>query len=156
MFTGAVWRQHRKLIAQGFSTNAVNDYLQMFNNNIKQLIKSLASEVGKEPFNLKPEVNIHLMNSILETTLGYDIDESDKRSYDDFFSKYIIFDIHSTRSFSKFNFAALRTLHQREYISHGIRSNYTGNGPSGLNISSSSTFCTIKSLTRCAFIFLSI
>lgn len=59
----------------------------MFNSNIKQLIKSLASEVGKAPFNLKPEVNIHLMNSILETTLGYDIDESDKRSYDEFFSK---------------------------------------------------------------------
>lgn len=82
-----MWRQHRKLIAQGFSTNAVNDYLPMFNSNIKQLIKSLTSKAGKGPFNLKPEVNIHLMNSILETTLGYDIAESDKRSYDDFFSK---------------------------------------------------------------------
>lgn len=59
----------------------------MFNSNIKLLIKSLASEVGKGPFNLKPEVNIHLMNSILETTLGHDIEESDKRSYDEFFSK---------------------------------------------------------------------
>lgn len=82
-----MWRQHRKLVAQGFSTNSVNEYFPMFNKHINGMVEALRPNVGQGVFNLKTEVNVHLMNSILETTLGHDIDDTDKRNYEIFFNK---------------------------------------------------------------------
>lgn len=59
----------------------------MFNKHIAQLVQSVGKRVGQGPFNMKTASNYYLMNTILETTLGHDVDTEDKHTYEKFFSE---------------------------------------------------------------------
>lgn len=85
--SGAVWRRHRKVIAQGFSDSVVTSYMDMFNKHIGDLLVDVGKRCGAGEFNLKLVSNVYLMNTILDTTLGHDVAEADKHAYEDFFAK---------------------------------------------------------------------
>lgn len=82
-----IWRKHRKMIAQGFSESVVTSYMDMFNTHIDRMIADMGALCGGGEFNLKPMANVYFMNTVLDTTLGHDVDEADKHTYEKFFSE---------------------------------------------------------------------
>lgn len=82
-----IWRKHRKMIAQGFSESVVTGYMDMFNAHIDRLIADLETHCDGGEFNLKPVANMYFMNTVLDTTLGHDVEEADKHTYEKFFSE---------------------------------------------------------------------
>lgn len=61
--------------------------MDMFNKHIAELVGYIDNLVGKGQFNLKTASNYYLMNTILETTLGHDVEHEDKHTYEKFFSE---------------------------------------------------------------------
>lgn len=86
---GAAWRKHRKIIAQGFSESVVTGYVAMFNKHIGDLLADIEGRCGRGEFNLKLVANVFLMNTVLDTTLGHDVDEQDKHTYEKFFAEWV-------------------------------------------------------------------
>lgn len=87
---GAAWRKHRKIIAQGFSESVVTGYLDMFNKHIGDLLEDIGGRCGRGEFNMKLVANVYLMNTVLDTTLGHDVEEQDKHTYEKFFAEWVI------------------------------------------------------------------
>lgn len=46
--TGRKWRAHRKLIAPSFHLNVLKSFIDLFNDNSRNVVKKLAQEEGKE------------------------------------------------------------------------------------------------------------
>lgn len=65
----------------------VTGYMDMFNKHISDLVQDIDARCGQGEFNLKPVTNMYLMNTVLDTTLGHDVDDHDKHAYEQFFSK---------------------------------------------------------------------
>lgn len=65
----------------------MNGYLDMFNKHITDLVLDIDGRCGQGEFNLKKVTNIYLMNTVLDTTLGHDVADEDKHTYEKFFAK---------------------------------------------------------------------
>lgn len=47
VFIGHKWRSHRKLIAPTFHLNVLKSFIDLFNENSRQVVKKLDAEAGK-------------------------------------------------------------------------------------------------------------
>lgn len=61
--------------------------MDMFNKHIGDLLVDIDARCGRGVFNLKVVSNVYLMNTVLDTTLGHDVAEEDKHTYEKFFAE---------------------------------------------------------------------
>lgn len=47
LYTGHKWRSHRKLIAPTFHLNVLKSFIDLFNDNSRQVVQKLNTELGK-------------------------------------------------------------------------------------------------------------
>lgn len=47
LFTGEKWRSHRKMIAPTFHINILKSFVNVFNQNSKNVVEKMRSEIGK-------------------------------------------------------------------------------------------------------------
>lgn len=51
------------------------------------MVEDLGARCDRGVFNLKPVSNVFFMNTVLDTTLGHDVAEEDKHTYEQFFAE---------------------------------------------------------------------
>ncbi|CAH0721106.1 unnamed protein product, partial [Brenthis ino] len=78
LLTGAVpiWKDHRKLLNPSFSQVVLDGFLDVFNKQARRLVKDLAEEVGKGPFDHWVYTRHNALETICLTALG--VDHTDK------------------------------------------------------------------------------
>lgn len=64
-YPGHKWRSHRKLIAPTFHLNVLKGFIDLFNENSRQVIKKLDMEVGKTF-----DAHDHMSEATVEILLG--------------------------------------------------------------------------------------
>lgn len=57
------WRPHRKLLNPAFSQKILNTFVQEFSEQAKRLVSELATEVGKDSFDVTP----YLLSNVIRT-----------------------------------------------------------------------------------------
>lgn len=62
---GHKWRSHRKLIAPTFHLNVLKGFIDLFNENSRQVIKKLDKELGKTF-----DAHDHMSEATVEILLG--------------------------------------------------------------------------------------
>lgn len=68
--TGLHWHSHRKVLTPTFHFNILDDFVKVFNEKGKILIKLLSEQCGKEMFDVFPYINMYALDAILETAMG--------------------------------------------------------------------------------------
>lgn len=63
--SGHKWRSHRKLIAPTFHLNVLKGFIDLFNENSRQVIKKLNAELGKTF-----DAHDHMSEATVEILLG--------------------------------------------------------------------------------------
>lgn len=63
--TGHKWRSHRKLIAPTFHLNVLKSFIDLFNENSRQVVKKLELEIGKTF-----DAHDHMSEATVEILLG--------------------------------------------------------------------------------------
>lgn len=63
--TGHKWRSHRKLIAPTFHLNVLKSFIDLFNENSRQVVKKLEMEIGKTF-----DAHDHMSEATVEILLG--------------------------------------------------------------------------------------
>lgn len=63
--SGHKWRSHRKLIAPTFHLNVLKGFIDLFNENSRQVIKKLDLEIGKTF-----DAHDHMSEATVEILLG--------------------------------------------------------------------------------------
>lgn len=64
-FSGHKWRSHRKLIAPTFHLNVLKGFIDLFNENSRQVIRKLDNEMGKTF-----DAHDHMSEATVEILLG--------------------------------------------------------------------------------------
>ncbi|KAG4067345.1 hypothetical protein HA402_000336 [Bradysia odoriphaga] len=79
--TGHKWRSHRKLIAPTFHLNVLKSFIDLFNENSRQVVKKLNTEVGKT-FDAHDYMSEATVEILLETAMGVSKKTQDQSGYD--------------------------------------------------------------------------
>ncbi|CAH0721102.1 unnamed protein product, partial [Brenthis ino] len=70
--TVSIWKVHRKLLNPAFSQVVLDGFLDVFNKQARRLVKDLAEEVGKGPFDHWVYTRHNALETICLTALGVD------------------------------------------------------------------------------------
>lgn len=65
IYPGHKWRSHRKLIAPTFHLNVLKGFIDLFNENSRQVIRKLDREIGKTF-----DAHDHMSEATVEILLG--------------------------------------------------------------------------------------
>ncbi|KAJ6648810.1 Cytochrome P450 4g15 [Pseudolycoriella hygida] len=79
--SGHKWRSHRKLIAPTFHLNVLKSFIDLFNENSRQVVQRLNSEVGKT-FDAHDYMSEATVEILLETAMGVSKKTQDQSGYD--------------------------------------------------------------------------
>lgn len=79
--TGHKWRSHRKLIAPTFHLNVLKSFIDLFNENSRQVVQKLNTEVGKT-FDAHDYMSEATVEILLETAMGVSKKTQDQSGYD--------------------------------------------------------------------------
>lgn len=79
--SGHKWRSHRKLIAPTFHLNVLKGFIDLFNENSRQIIKKLDSEIGKT-FDAHDHMSEATVEILLETAMGVSKKTQGQSGYD--------------------------------------------------------------------------
>ncbi|XP_067641635.1 cytochrome P450 4g15 [Eurosta solidaginis] len=79
--TGAKWRAHRKLIAPTFHLNVLKSFIDLFNENSRNVVHKLRSEGGKT-FDCHDYMSEATVEILLETAMGVSKKAQDKSGYE--------------------------------------------------------------------------
>lgn len=84
---GAQWKVHRKVISQGFTYDALKNYLKFFNKHAQGLVQNLASEPRHS---LHEVLHVTTFRMITEIVIGSDVlTEEDYLQLHHNFEKYM-------------------------------------------------------------------
>ncbi|CAH0550618.1 unnamed protein product [Brassicogethes aeneus] len=78
--TGAKWKERRKIITPTFHFQILEQFVDVFENQGKILIKKLEKEVGKDSVNIFPYVTLCTLDIICETAMGTSINAQDSKN----------------------------------------------------------------------------
>lgn len=79
--SGHKWRSHRKLIAPTFHLNILKSFIDLFNDNSRQVVKKLQSEGGKT-FDAHDYMSEATVEILLETAMGVSKKTQNKSGYE--------------------------------------------------------------------------
>ncbi|XP_063823255.1 cytochrome P450 4g15-like isoform X1 [Ostrinia nubilalis] len=79
--SGAKWRSHRKIIAPTFHINILKSFMGVFNQNSKNVVEKLRSEVGKT-FDVHDHMSGVTVDILLETAMGITRKTQDESGFD--------------------------------------------------------------------------
>ncbi|CAH0628740.1 unnamed protein product [Chrysodeixis includens] len=79
--TGNKWRSHRKMIAPTFHINILKSFIDVFNENSKNVVAKMKNEVGKT-FDVHDHMSGVTVDILLETAMGITKKTQDKSSFD--------------------------------------------------------------------------
>ncbi|XP_005177793.1 cytochrome P450 4g15 [Musca domestica] len=79
--TGHKWRSHRKLIAPTFHLNVLKSFIDLFNENSRNVVRKLQSEGGKT-FDCHDYMSEATVEILLETAMGVSRKTQDKSGYE--------------------------------------------------------------------------
>lgn len=89
IFSGAVWKLHRRFVGQTFSYNAIYGNLPIFNKHIYKFLGRLRAEVGAADFDVRLLINRVTLDMFLESTLGTDLTENEKQLFGYALTEYV-------------------------------------------------------------------
>lgn len=75
-------------MGQSFSLAAIYGNLPIFNKQMKNFVKNLSEQIGKNEIDIREIVTVTTMEIFLESTLGTDIPFKDKKKYSHYLTKY--------------------------------------------------------------------
>ncbi|KAI9589365.1 hypothetical protein GQX74_007534 [Glossina fuscipes] len=79
--TGQKWRSHRKLIAPTFHLNVLKSFINLFNENSKNVVRKLETEIGKT-FDCHDYMSEATVEILLETVMGVSRKTQDKSGFE--------------------------------------------------------------------------
>ncbi|XP_075972264.1 cytochrome P450 4g15-like [Anticarsia gemmatalis] len=79
--SGNKWRSHRKMIAPTFHINILKSFVGIFNQNSKNVVEKLQSEVGKT-FDVHDYMSTATVDILLETAMGITRKTQDESGFD--------------------------------------------------------------------------
>ncbi|XP_037805681.1 cytochrome P450 4g15 [Lucilia sericata] len=79
--TGHKWRSHRKLIAPTFHLNVLKSFIDLFNENSRNVVRKLQAENGKT-FDCHDYMSEATVEILLETAMGVSRKTQDKSGYE--------------------------------------------------------------------------
>uniref|UniRef100_A0A2A4JM80 Cytochrome P450 n=1 Tax=Heliothis virescens TaxID=7102 RepID=A0A2A4JM80_HELVI len=79
--SGEKWRSHRKMIAPTFHINILKSFVDVFNENSKNVVEKLRPEIGKT-FDVHDHMSGVTVDILLETAMGITKKTQDKSSFD--------------------------------------------------------------------------
>ncbi|XP_050553874.1 cytochrome P450 4C1 [Spodoptera frugiperda] len=68
--SSTTWKTHRRLLNPSFNQQVMTSFLPEFNTQARNLVVSLQSEVGKEPFDIHQYLIKQLLKTVCQTSLG--------------------------------------------------------------------------------------
>ncbi|XP_045539865.1 cytochrome P450 4C1-like [Papilio machaon] len=74
--TLSIWKNHRKLLNPAFSQLVVDGFQGVFNSQARRLVKDMAAEVGKGPFDHWTYTRRNALETICLTALGVEFSEN--------------------------------------------------------------------------------
>ncbi|KAJ9600115.1 hypothetical protein L9F63_009591, partial [Diploptera punctata] len=78
--TGKKWHSHRKMITPTFHFKILDNFVDVFSEHSKVLVKKLSKEVGNQGFNLCPYITQCTLDIVCETAMGMPSRAQDKDS----------------------------------------------------------------------------
>ncbi|KAL0839732.1 hypothetical protein ABMA28_016375 [Loxostege sticticalis] len=79
--SGAKWRSHRKMIAPTFHINILKSFMGVFNQNSKNVVEKMQSEIGKT-FDVHDHMSGVTVDILLETAMGITRKTQDESGFD--------------------------------------------------------------------------
>nr|XP_021183940.2 cytochrome P450 4g15 [Helicoverpa armigera] len=79
--TGSKWRSHRKMIAPTFHINILKSFVGVFNQNSKNVVEKMRSEIGKT-FDVHDHMSTATVDILLETAMGITRKTQDESGFD--------------------------------------------------------------------------
>uniref|UniRef100_A0A1B6D2F5 Cytochrome P450 n=1 Tax=Clastoptera arizonana TaxID=38151 RepID=A0A1B6D2F5_9HEMI len=79
--TGEKWRAHRKLIAPTFHLNVLKSFIDLFNQNSREVVRKMLKESGKE-FDCHDYMSECTVEILLETAMGVNKKTQDKSGFE--------------------------------------------------------------------------
>ncbi|XP_075986348.1 cytochrome P450 4V2-like [Anticarsia gemmatalis] len=76
-----LWKKNRKLFNPAFATRVLDSYMEVFNCKSRELVRKLATEVGKGTFNPYWYMSNHILETVSKTTLGHRPDDMINTNY---------------------------------------------------------------------------
>lgn len=72
--TFEAWKRHRKILNPAFSPQVLKDFVPIFDDKSRILIKNLREQCDKSEFNIYPHMSIFFLESILSAGLDLHVD----------------------------------------------------------------------------------
>ncbi|KAJ8727107.1 hypothetical protein PYW08_015504 [Mythimna loreyi] len=79
--SGQKWRSHRKMIAPTFHINILKSFVDVFNQNSKNVVEKMRPQIGKT-FDVHDHMSEVTVDILLETAMGITRKTQDKSGYD--------------------------------------------------------------------------
>ncbi|KAJ8715551.1 hypothetical protein PYW07_010033 [Mythimna separata] len=80
-----IWKSHRKILNPAFNQQILNTFVQEYNVQARRLVTELASEAGKDQFDVVPYLKNIVLRSVYKTMIGVNPkDENQERIITDY------------------------------------------------------------------------
>lgn len=77
-----LWKPQRKVLSGVFRLNIVQSYIPIFNEKTRLLVRNFGSMAGTGQFNLYTIMGKCMLDMIIETIMGYDLEVQNGKNLD--------------------------------------------------------------------------